>query len=192
MLLDIMKSRRSIRNYQDRPVEEEKLKACFETIEYAPSACNSQPWHFVVVNDCEKRRAVCDTFTGAYGFNEFVRSAPVLIAATIDHEKKVPLLGAFFRKVDFAVMDVTIACEHLILRSCELGLGSCWIGWYNERAIKKILGIPGSKKIVSLLTLGYPESQPPADRKRRTVADIISFNQWGSHEDVTYEKNSKP
>ncbi|MBN1794390.1 MAG: nitroreductase family protein [Candidatus Omnitrophica bacterium] len=185
MLLEVIRSRRSIRNYQDRPVEEEKLQACFDILRYAPSACNSQPWHFVVVTDYEKRRALCDTFTGAYSFNRFADRAPVILAAVIDREKKIPFLGSMVRRVNFALIDVAIACEHILLQACALGLGGCWIGWFNERAIKKILAIPRSKKVISLLTLGYPESQPSAERERRSVAEIVSFNRWRSREDAT-------
>ncbi|HUJ76792.1 MAG TPA: nitroreductase family protein, partial [bacterium] len=145
-LMDLIKQRHSVRQYQARPVEHEKLALCLEAARLAPSACNAQPWRFVVVDEPETlRRLGAAAFGGIYVM-DFPRAAPVIVAVVMEASPKVRAGGAL-RQTRFELLDLGIAGEHFVLQATELGLGVCWIGWFNEAGVKKVLGIPRGKRV---------------------------------------------
>ena len=179
-LLDLVRHRKSVRNFLDRPVEREKIMMCLEAARLAPSACNSQPWRFIVVDDGQLKNRLCQAaFGGIYSMNSFCKMAPVMVAVISEKGKFSARIGSMFRGTKFYLIDIGIACEHFILQAEELGLGTCWIGWFNERAVKSILNVPQDKKIDILIALGYydkaklgrPHSREPMDK-------ITSFNSY--------------
>ena len=116
---------------------------CLEAARLAPSACNSQPWTFVVVDDPGLKGRLAETaFSGVFSMNGFVREAPVIIAVVSEKAKFLATVGNYVRDTRFYLIDMGIACEHLVLQAAELSIGSCWIGWFNEKAVKRILNIP--------------------------------------------------
>ena len=126
--------RRSVRKYENKPVEREKINACLEAARLAPSACNSQPWHFVVLDDPQIKDAFCkEAFSGVYAMTKWAAAAPVIIAVVSDAGNFTARIGNFFRRTEFYLVDQGIACEHLVLRAHDLGLGTCWIGWLIGR-----------------------------------------------------------
>lgn len=175
--LELVKNRKSVRDYSSSPVARESIDRCLEAARLAPSACNSQPWYFIVVDDEKLKNMVCEAaFSGLYSMNSFAKKAPALIVVITERPGYVARLGGYFRGVQYSLIDIGIACEHLILQAEEEGLGSCWLGWFNEKALKKILDIPRNKKIDIVIGLGYPEKNEVKDKPRKSLADIRCFN----------------
>ncbi|MBN1269014.1 MAG: nitroreductase family protein [Kiritimatiellae bacterium] len=175
--LDLCLARRSVRSYSDRKVPREAIERCLEAARLAPSACNSQPWRFIVVDDETLRPELAKAaFSGLYAMNAFAREAPVLIVVITERAKYSAGLGGMFRGTRYALIDIGIAVEHLVLQAEEEGLGTCWLGWFNEKAVKKILGLPRSAKLDIMISLGYPaEGVEPREKKRRELDDMRAF-----------------
>lgn len=156
-LFEAIRERRSVRAYEQRAVEKEKLERIFEAARLAPSACNFQEWRFVAVTDRDKRRALME----AANNQSFVAEAPVVIACCAETDGHVMRCGERCYPID-----VAIAIDHLTLAAVALGLGTCWIGSFYPDKVRAALDIPGSIQVVELLTLGYPADEAgPKDRK---------------------------
>jgi nitroreductase len=167
-IMEAIRSRRSIRSYQDRPVEKDKLNLILEAGRLAPSARNLQDWRFVVVQDEDKRQEL----SGAARGQPFVAQAPVIIAACGTETEYVMTCGQQCYPID-----VTIAVDHMSLMATGLGLGSCWIGAFYEDQVKQILGIPKNIRVVVMLAMGYP-AEAPAARPRKRLGEIVACEKW--------------
>jgi nitroreductase len=178
--LDLVRHRKSVRNFLDTPVEREKIMMCLEAARLAPSDSNSQPWKFIVVDDRDVKNRLCDSaFGGIYTINSFCKTAPVIIAAVSEKSKFLARIGGMFRGTQFYLIDIGIACEHLVLEAEDLGLGTCWIGWFNENAVKSILNVPRDKKIDILIALGYySRDKLGPEHGREPIDRIASFNSY--------------
>jgi nitroreductase len=175
--LELCRKRQSERNFSDKPVSEDLIERCLEAARLAPSACNSQPWHFVVINDPDlKRRFVGDVFTGMYSMNSFARLAPVIIAVVSEGSAYAAKMGGFLRGVHFSGFDIGAAVEHLVLQARESGVSACVLGWFNERAAKNILAVPRRKKLDLLIALGYPAQPSHREKRRKSIDEIRSYN----------------
>jgi len=168
---DAIKGRRSVRGYQILKIEPHKLDKLWEALRLAPSACNSQPWHFVVVDDAELIREL----VSACNKNHFMAEAPLIVVGCADEAKAYPKMAGSMNT--FAI-DLTIAFDHLTLQAYELGLGTCWIGSFQEDEVKRILKVPQSLRVVALTPIGYPK-EVPADRGRKPWSEISSSNYYG-------------
>jgi len=177
MFIDVVKRRRSIRSFLNRPVERNKLDLCLEAARLAPSACNAQPWKFLVFDDPVKREAICRAAcSGIYRTSGFVSGAPVVILALNTKGKLLPDLAGRFQGKHYPLIDLGIAGEHLVLQAVELGLGTCWVGWFNARAVSRLLGLPKKEKPVALIPLGYPAEEESTRTPRQSLEEISSFN----------------
>ena len=179
-LMDLIKHRKSVRNFLDKPVEREKIMLCLEAARLAPSTSNSQPWRFIVVDDEQLKNKLCDAaFGGLYFINSFCKTAPVIVVIISEKSKFLTRIGGMFRGVKYYLIDIGITGEHFVLQAEELGLGTCWIGWFNERAVKSILNIPQHKKIDVLIALGYYDRDKLGSEHGREPMDrIASFNSY--------------
>ena len=175
--VDLVRKRYSLRKYSPFPVAEPVIDKCLEAARLAPSACNSQPWTFVVANTPEKVTSLAKAaFSGIYSMNSFAAKAPVLITVLTERSGYAASMGGFFRGIQFSLMDVGIACEHLSLQAAELGLGSCMFGWLDEKAVKRELSLPKAAKIDLMMSLGYPpdgDYLPP--KKRKSLEEIRRY-----------------
>ena len=162
-VFDAIRKRRSVRSYQDRPVEKEKLEKVLEAARLAPSAKNRQEWRFIVVTDEEKIKMLVDACKG----QRFVGEAPVVIAGLAD-----PSVSRWYK------VDIGIAMEHMALEAVELGLGTCWIGAFYPEKVKEILDIPDEKEVVALLTLGYPKDEGERITSRKSLNEIVCYNRY--------------
>lgn len=175
--LDLVKVRKSVRKYSAKPVDRDIIARCLEAAQFAPSACNSQPWYFIVVDDPDLKKRIADVaFSGVYSMNSFAKKAPVLVAVVRDKSSYLACLGGYFRGFQFSLIDIGIACEHFILQAAEEGVGSCWLGWFNEKAVKNILAIPAGKKVDIMISLGYPEVEEQIAKARKPLSQISRFN----------------
>ena len=179
-LPELLKQRKSVRSFLDIPVEREKIMMCLEAARVAPSACNSQPWKFVIADDVELKNKLCKkAFSGIYSMNSFCKTAPVIVVVVSEKAKFIATIGGMFRGTKYYLLDIGIACEHFVLQAEELGLGTCWIGWFNEKAIKKALNIPASKKIDVVIALGYHDSKKAGtEHDREPLGKMSSFNSY--------------
>ncbi|HOB09986.1 MAG TPA: nitroreductase family protein [Limnochordia bacterium] len=166
--LTAIRARRSIRKYRNQPIEPEKLEAILEAARLAPSARNAQLWKFVVVQD-QKQRELLATATKY----SFIADAPVIIAGVALDPDRVMSCG-----VPAYAVDLAIAMTNITLAACALGLGTCWIGGFDQDIARKALGVPEAYKIVELMPLGYPAEDPPP-RARKELAEIVCYDRFG-------------
>lgn len=167
-VMEAIRRRRSIRAYADKPVEEEKLRAVLEAGRLAPSARNLQEWRYVIVRDPATRAKLADAANG----QEFVGEAPVVIVACAETDAHRMACGEMSYPIDIA-----ISLDHMSLKAVEEGLGTCWIGAFSQAAVKKLLGIPDEIRVVEIMPLGYPASQPAA-RPRLALDEIVMYDKW--------------
>lgn len=160
-ILDIIRSRRSVRAYTAERIPADRLEKLLEAARLAPSARNLQAWKFIVVDDETIRKQLVP----ACNNQPSVATASHVIAGIGDPSLK-------WHQVDLA-----IALEHIVLEAAELGLGTCWIGAFSEEEVKKVLKVPADKKVVALLTVGYP-AENPAARPRKAMDEIVSYNEY--------------
>ncbi|WP_369018455.1 nitroreductase family protein [Thermatribacter velox] len=163
-LSEVIKSRRSVRKFRSEEVVEEDLKEILEAARMAPSAGNLQPWKFIVVRNEKKKRYLAQACSG----QEFVGEAPVVIVACATGR------GGFIGKyMESWPIDVAIAFTHLILAAWNKGLGTCWIGDFDEEKVKEICEIPPEVRVVAITPLGYPVKVPQATQ-RKSLERIVS------------------
>jgi len=162
-LLELIKTRRSIRKYKDKEVSKELIMKVLEAGRWAPSASNNQPWRFVVVSDIDLIKKIGLSCTVLGVINRFVETAPVIV---------VIFSHAHHRWVD---VDCGICAQNIMLEAHSLGLGTCFIGAFKRKNIKNILGIPEKARIIGLITLGYTseEKQPTP---RYEIDKIVFFD----------------
>jgi len=173
--LQLAATRRSVRAYSDRRVSREDLLRCLEAARLAPSACNSQPWYFIVIDDPSALRKIGERiFSGVYGMNAFAKKAQALVAIVSDRSKFLSRLGGQVRDTRYSLIDIGIAGEHLALQAAELGIGTCWIGWFDEKQLKKELGLSRLKKIHVVFAMGYAADEPRT-KNRKSLDEIHSF-----------------
>ena len=162
-VFEAIKTRRSIRKYRQEPIPNEKLESIFEAASLAPSAANRQPWRFVVVQDADRKKALAE----AANNQTFLRDAAAIVAALGDPD----VSARWFEK------DPMIALEHMALAATALGYGTCWIGAFDEDAVKRLLKIPVKMKIVALLPIGIPD-ETPTSRPRKELSEIFFKEEW--------------
>jgi nitroreductase len=178
MMLDSILSRQSDRNYSDKPVENEKIERIIEAGRMAPSACNAQPWKFIVVTDTElTARLSLAASAKLLGMNAFVKQAPVQIIVVREKANMSSRIGATVKNKDYSLIDIGIASENICLQARAEGLGTCMVGWFDEKQVKKILAIPSSKRVELIITLGYA-SKELREKKRKPIAEVVSYNRY--------------
>ena len=176
--LELVQSRQSDRAYLDKPVEIEKLERILEVVRLAPSACNAQPWKFVVVTDTEKRLAIADAMTNKLlSMNHFTKQAPVQIVVIEEKANFSSTVGGWATDKHYQHIDLGIAAAYITLAATDEGLGSCIIGWCNEKKVQKVLDIPKNKRVVMIILLGY-STQPLREKKRKSKDEIVSFDKY--------------
>lgn len=177
-ILDLILSRQSDRKYSDKPIEKEKIDRIIEAGRMAPSACNAQPWKFIVVDKTELVKKVAEAASAKLiGMNSFVGRAPVILVIVRESPNFSSKVGATIKNKDYSLIDIGIATENICLQAAAEGIGSCIIGWFDEREIRKILSIPGSKRVELLITLGYSLSDH-REKKRKSIDDVVSYNKY--------------
>jgi nitroreductase len=160
--------RRSVRAFRDADIEKFKLLKILEAARLAPSAKNMQEWKFIVVQNAETRKKLAVAANG----QTFAGQAPVIIVACGTAPEYIMPCGQ-----NAYTMDVSIACTHMILEAYDLGIGSCWLGAFNETEVKNILNIPKSVRVVAMIPFGYADQPVPAI-SRKKLDDIVSYDKY--------------
>ncbi len=173
--IDLVNQRESVRKYSDKKIERDLISKCLEAARLAPSACNSQPWTFLVIDNKETvKELVKCSMSGVYSMNKFAEDAPVLIIVITEKSLYSARLGGLLRSTKYSLIDIGIVCDHLTLQAAELGLGTCMIGWFNEKNLKKTLSLPKNKKIDLVISMGYKANNLETRKKKRKSLDEIS------------------
>lgn len=155
------------------------IENCLEAARLAPSACNKQPWRFIVVKDKEKRKRI-----QAEGLlpgipMPWLADAPVIIALCAEQTTVTHKLAPLLSGVKYHLIDIGIAGEHFVLAAAAQNLGTCWIGWFREKPVKKILNIPKNIQVLSLISLGYPKPDATHSHpERKTIDSIVHHEEW--------------
>jgi nitroreductase len=178
-LLALFKQRQSDRSYTDRPVESEKLMRCIEAAQMAPSACNAQPWKYIVIDKPELRNAIADNMSNRIiSINHFTRQAPLLVGIVREPANFTSSFGQVVKDKEYPLMDIGISAIQFCLQATAEGLGTCMMGWFNEKKIKQLLNIPRSKRLELIITVGYPSTDEIRTKKRKELNEILSFNSY--------------
>ena len=176
-VLDAIRMRRSVRSYSPKAIPPEVMARMRQAVRSAPSACNYQPRRLVLVTAPELRRKLAEAAKG----QSWIADAPVIVVACGIVAEAYKQMGGYGSSVE---IDVAIALDHLMLAAVAEGLGTCWIGAFDEPTVKDLLGVPEDVRVVAITPLGYPE---PADKicalddaKRKSEADIFSTDRNGA------------
>jgi nitroreductase len=168
-VIDAIKARTSVRSYSDEPVPEESMERILEAARLAPSAMNYQPWHFIVVRDKGRREELSK---GRYA--KFLKESPVVVVGCGDRK----------RSPHWYSVDVTIAMQNMVLAATAEGLGTCWIGSFDEDSVKKALGVPEHMTVVAMLSVGYSKKKLDlaallvGSKTRKKMEDIVSYESF--------------
>ena len=175
-LRELIEQRGSVRKYRPAEVPREAIDRCLDAARLAPSACNSQPWSFVVADREPIRTALAHAaFSGVYAMNDFAARAPVLIAVLTERSKFMAALAGRFRGIQYNLVDVGIACAFLALAAEAEGLGVCFLGWFDERGVKNVLGLPRNARVDIMLSLGYSAEDKEKPKTRKTPREIWRY-----------------
>jgi nitroreductase len=170
-VLEAIQKRYSCRKYLEKDIPKDLILKILEAARLAPSAGNIQPWFFIIVNDKEKKEIIAKSGRWA----NFIEKAPIVIVGCGNKEASPK----------WYKVDVSIAMEHMVLEATELGLGTCWVGSFDEKKVKEILKIPEKYEVVALLAIGYPTEKIDVMGKmvhlikpRKKIEEIFSFNEY--------------
>lgn len=166
---EAIEHRKSVRSFKGDDVSEAIISRLLEAARLAPSASNRQEWRFIVVRDQVTRKQLAVAASG----QKFVGEAPVVLACCAETDGHVMACGQVCYPID-----VAIAIDHITLCATADGLGTCWIGAFDENEVKKILNIPAPIRVVGLLPIGYPRDPSPAKKKRLPLKDIVRQERW--------------
>jgi len=161
--------RKSVRAFKDKDVPEEMISRLLEAARLAPSASNRQEWRFIVVRDPATRKQLSKAAMG----QKFVGEAPVVLACCAETDGHVMACGQLCYPID-----VAIAIDHITLCATADGLGTCWIGAFDESQVKEILGLPPQIRVVGLLPVGYPKDPSSVKKDRLLLKEIVKYERW--------------
>jgi nitroreductase len=177
-MLELILRRQSDRKYSNKSIESEKLERIIEAGRMAPSACNAQPWKFIVVTDPAILSKLAEAASAKLlGMNVFVGQAPVLFVLVRENPNFSSRIGGNIKKKDYSHIDIGIATENICLQAKAEGLGSCIIGWFDEKQTRNLLAIPSSKRVELIITLGYSLSEY-REKKRKPKEMTVSYNKY--------------
>jgi nitroreductase len=180
MMIESIKHRRSVRKFQEKPIEEEKLLEILEAARLAPSGNNKQPWVFIVIKNEENRKKVAQVT----GEQLWIASAPVVIVAVADLSARSDRFEGQYLDEESpqfdlkrSIRDTAIAVEHILLEADNQGLGTCWCGAFRQKTIRPVLNIPDDKFVLAVIPLGYADEAPKA-RPRKDLETILCYERW--------------
>jgi nitroreductase len=169
-LMEAIKTRKSVRRYKSVPVPESLLRDILNAARLAPSACNAQPWKFVIVRDEETKLKLAVASNG----QKFIAQAPIVLVACGIPDDAFPTVGGYMSS---HVIDVAIAVDHFTLAAQAAGLGTCWIASFKEDKVREILGIPEDVRVVALTPLGYPDETPERTPRKR-IEELVVYDRY--------------
>ena len=173
---ELVKRRQSVREYNNTPVEKEKLIQCIESARLSPSANNAQPWRFVVVDEPALKEKVASAVSGM-GMNKHAHKASVIVAVVVERRDMMSSVAGSVQDKDYSLLDIGIVANQFCLQATDLGISTCIVGWFNEKEVKNLLNIPKSKRVPLIITMGY-SNVPVREKKRKSIEEISSWNKY--------------
>ena len=172
---DLIARRESCRNFDpNRPVEKEKLQRCAEAAWIAPSACNGQPWKYLIVTNPELNEKLRPLMM-ELGMNKFVKNCPAFAVVLEENTILKVSLSQKLKDQDFAPIDVAFSCSQFCYAATEQGLSTCIIGWHNEQKIRELFGLPKTTRVRLILAIGYAADETLRKKQRKPIDDVIRF-----------------
>lgn len=174
-VIDAIRMRRSVRSFRPQPIPDDAMRALTEALHSAPSACNFQPWRFILVDDSNLRMALAR----AAHQQMFIAEAPLVVVTCVRPAEAYDRMGGYWNSCD---LDAANAVDHMMLAATEKGLGSCWIGSFEEAAVKGVLSIPDDVKVAAIVPVGYPAREdmlrPLQENERKPREEIFGHNKY--------------
>ena len=174
-VIDAIRMRRSVRSFRTQPIPDDVMWALTEALRSAPSACNFQPWRFILVDDSSLRMNLAH----AARDQMFIAEAPLVVVACVKPAEAYDRMGGYWNSCD---LDVANAVDHMLLAATEKGLGGCWIGSFDEKAVKNLLGIPEEAKVAAIVPIGYPTQEDMLhnlmESERKPREEVIARNKY--------------
>lgn len=171
---ELIQKRESCRDYDTRPVEKEKLERCVEAARLAPSACNSQPWKYLVVTNPEMVKKLRPMMQDL-GMNKFVDACPAFAIVLEEKAKLKVTVSQRFKDQDFAPIDVAFSASQFCYAATEQGLSTCIIGWHNEPKIKEMFNLEKHERVRLILAVGYAKSDKLREKRRKPIEEMSEF-----------------
>ena len=176
---DLVNKRQSVRKYSSQKVNDEQILKCIESARIAPSASNSQPWHFIIVKEPTLKQKVAQATITQKLINNFTLQASALIVIVVEKPTLLTQFAGWVKKRDFEWTDLGIAAEHICLQATELELGTCMVGWFDEKKIIELLNIPKNKRVGLVISIGYPADNYTLRKKtRKPLEQILTYNKY--------------
>ncbi|HOP10374.1 MAG TPA: nitroreductase family protein [Oscillospiraceae bacterium] len=172
---ELIQKRESCRNFKDAPVENNKLLRCVESARLAPSACNSQPWRYIVVNEPELSPKVAKCVQDM-GMNKFASNSPAFAVVLESEANLMSRLGGKVKDQQFAPIDIGLSVAHFCLEATDLGLSTCILGWLNETKLKDLLGISKQERVRLVIAIGYAANDTLRTKQRKSLETIAEFH----------------
>lgn len=169
-ILKVIKERRSVRRYKADPIPDDILQRVLDAARFSPSGKNLQPWKFILVQDESLKQRLAEASVRQI----FIAEAPIVVVACGFPDRCYSQMGNYMKSWP---VDVAIAVEHLMLQAQEEGLGTCWIGAFEEKDVKSILDVPEGVRVLALTPLGYPDENP-VPRGRKSMEEIVSYDYY--------------
>jgi len=179
-LLELFNTRQSVRAYDtSKPVPKEIVLNCIDAARLAPSACNAQPWKFIVVDDPDLKNKLADlTSSKILGMNHFTKQAQAHVVIIREKANFSSSVGQVLKDKEYPLIDIGIATIQFCLQATAHGLGTCIVGWFNEKGVRDLLDVPRNKRVELIITLGYPASDDIRRKIRKDISEILSFNKY--------------
>lgn len=171
---DLIARRESCRDFAAAPPEDEKLLRCLEAARLAPSACNSQPYAFVVVRESTLVKKTADAVRGG-GMNRFAGDCPCFVVIVEEKANLSARFGAKLKDQDYTSVDIGIAALQMCLAAAEEGLSTCMLGWFDERRLKEALSIDAQKRVRLVVCVGYAKTDAIRAKTRKDISDLVTF-----------------
>ena len=168
---ELILRRESCRNYTGEPVDTELIMKCVNAARLSPSACNSQPWKYYIVNDSENAQKVRDCIQHE-NMNKFADKCPAFAVVTEQPAALKPHIAARFDSQKWSQIDIGLTVAHYCLQAADLGLGTCIIGWMDEDKLHATLGIDSNIKIRLVIATGYSADEAPRKKVRKNIEDM--------------------
>lgn len=177
-IFENLETRYSLRRYSEQKVEQEKLEKCLRASQLSPSACNAQPYTFVAVDDPALCAEISDALKNSVlHINTFTNKTPCFVVIVSESGNMTSKLGDILRDKNYSEYDAGIAAQSFCLCANELGLGTCIMGWFDEKKLKKALDVPEKKRIALVIACGYPaENTERPEKKRKPFEEVVRYN----------------
>ncbi len=173
---EVIEKRRSIRRYKDTPIKKETIETILNAARLAPSWKNLQCWKYIVIDDFPMKESILKAFEKSNPGKKSIKAAPVLVVLCAK-----PAASGLVGDKEYYLVDAGITMEHLVLAACNEGLGTCWLGLFDEEIVRNALKIPDNWRVVAMTPLGYPD-QDPRPRPRKELQEIVCYNKWDNGE----------